>query len=168
MRANKEHIVIAVGATVIATTSTEEKADRLRKLGAAHVVNYRTTPQWGEAVRSLTPDNRGVDFIVETGGPGSMAESMVATRLNGILSIAGASGGYAGPSPHMMEVLMRGSNLRGIIVSGRKMYREYLEFVEAKGIKPALDDVAFDLKDVKQAYERMQQMKHFSKVVINI
>jgi NADPH:quinone reductase-like Zn-dependent oxidoreductase len=155
-------------ATVIATTSTEEKAARLRRLGASHVINYRETPEWGVAARLLTPDGCGADVVVETGGPGTMAQSMAATRLNGIIAIAGASGGYEQASPHVMEVLVRGINLRGIVVGGPQMYREFLEFIERTDWKPALDDIAFDLEDAQRAFERLQQMSHFSKIVINI
>ncbi|KAF4826596.1 Zinc-type alcohol dehydrogenase-like protein [Colletotrichum tropicale] len=61
----------AAGATVIATTSSSEKAERLRKLGADHVINYKENPEWGELAKTLTPNKEGLDLAVEVGGPAS-------------------------------------------------------------------------------------------------
>lgn len=72
----------AAGATVIATTSSEEKAERLKKLGADHVINYKKDPNWGETAKQLSRNKEGIDHIIEVGGPGSMAQS-----LKGTLSI---------------------------------------------------------------------------------
>ena len=60
-----------LGARVIATTSTVEKAERLKALGASDVINYTETRDWDPKVRELT-DGRGVDCIVEIGGPGTI------------------------------------------------------------------------------------------------
>lgn len=61
----------AAGARVVATTSSAEKADRLKKLGADHVINYKENPNWGQLAKSLTPNNEGVSLVVEVGGPSS-------------------------------------------------------------------------------------------------
>ena len=61
----------AGGARAIATTSTDEKAKRLKELGASHVINYKESPNWGELVKSLTPNKEGADIVVEVGGPAS-------------------------------------------------------------------------------------------------
>src|SRR5215468_10891144 len=77
------------GARVIATTSSEEKAERLKALGADAVVNYRTHPTWSDAVRELTA-GRGVDRVVEVGGPSTLAESIKSTRFEGEVAIVGS------------------------------------------------------------------------------
>ena len=79
-----------LGARVIATTSTAEKADRLRALGASEVIDYTETPNWDEKVRELT-NARGVDCVVEIGGPGTIAMSLKALAVGGHLSLIGAS-----------------------------------------------------------------------------
>jgi NADPH:quinone reductase-like Zn-dependent oxidoreductase len=66
---------VAAGAIVIATTSSEAKATRLRELGATHVINYKTDPNWGKTAKSLTPGQVGVDHILEVGGPGTLRQS---------------------------------------------------------------------------------------------
>src|SRR5690606_1980830 len=60
----------AMGATVVVTSSSDEKLERVRQLGADHVINYRETPEWGRAVRELT-GGRGADHVIEVGGPGT-------------------------------------------------------------------------------------------------
>lgn len=66
----------AAGATVIATTSSDEKAKRLEKLGADFVINYKKDPNWGETARNLSPGKHGVDHVIEVGGPGTMEQSL--------------------------------------------------------------------------------------------
>jgi NADPH:quinone reductase-like Zn-dependent oxidoreductase len=79
-----------LGARVIATTSTAEKAERLKALGASEVINYAETPVWDEKARELT-DGRGVDCIVEIGGPGTIAKSLKALAVGGHVNLIGAS-----------------------------------------------------------------------------
>ena len=75
------------GAAVIATSSSDEKLERIRALGADHVINYRQTPDWGKRVRDLT--GGGVDHVVEVGGPGTLAQSIAAVRVGGHISLIG-------------------------------------------------------------------------------
>src|SRR4051794_41553006 len=85
-----------MGAAVIATSSSDEKLDRVRALGADHTINYKAEPNWGEVVRQLT-DGRGVDHVVEVGGPGTLPQSITAVRNGGGISLIwGASGGGGG------------------------------------------------------------------------
>jgi NADPH:quinone reductase-like Zn-dependent oxidoreductase len=69
----------AAGATVIATTSSDEKGRRLSQMGADVVLNYRTDKNWGETAKKLSPNQTGVDHILEVGGPGTMAQSLKGT-----------------------------------------------------------------------------------------
>jgi NADPH:quinone reductase-like Zn-dependent oxidoreductase len=75
---------------VIATTSIPEKAERLKALGASDVINYWKTPDWDEQVRALT-EGRGVDCVVEIGGPGTIAMSLKALAIGGHISLIGSS-----------------------------------------------------------------------------
>src|SRR4051812_38189665 len=89
-------IAKAMGAAVIATSSSDEKLDRVRALGADHTINYKAEPNWGEVVRQLT-DGRGVDHVVEVGGPGTLPQSITAVRNGGHISlIVGVTGGGGG------------------------------------------------------------------------
>ncbi|KAK4548305.1 hypothetical protein LTR36_010175 [Oleoguttula mirabilis] len=158
---------VAAGATVVATTSSEAKADRLRRLGATHVVNYKTTPEWGASARGLTPDNRGFDVVVDVGGDMTLGQSVQAIRTDGIVVAAGLIGGSAEPVP-MMAALFNHCTVRGIIAGTRAQFDDMVKFVEAKNVKPALDDVVFGIRDVKDAYRRLDKQAHFSKIVIRL
>lgn len=78
---------LAAGATVIATTSSKEKAETLKKLGAHHVINYKETPEWGSEAKKLTPGGEGVTHVVEVGGPTTMAQSLKSIKIDGVISI---------------------------------------------------------------------------------
>ncbi|KAI0114073.1 hypothetical protein GGR51DRAFT_578308, partial [Nemania sp. FL0031] len=114
------------------------------------------TTKWGKAARQHTPGGRGVDHVVDIGG------YLTLTHM------AGDSGGFDVKPTDIFEVLWNGIILRGILIGGRQMLKDMMEWMEAHSLKPALDDVAFELRDAKQAYERLDGMKHFSKVVIKI
>ncbi|HZD26202.1 MAG TPA: NAD(P)-dependent alcohol dehydrogenase, partial [Alphaproteobacteria bacterium] len=80
------------GAEVIATSSSDEKLEKVRTLGADHLINYRETPEWGKRARELT-GGRGVDLVVEVGGAGTLKESVRATRIDGTIAMIGVLAG---------------------------------------------------------------------------
>lgn len=160
---------MAAGANVIATTSSATKAERLRGLGAKHVLNYRTQPNWGTEAKNLTPGGRGVDHVVDVGGKITLPESMDAVRLDGLITVAGViAGSNDTPGPEAMSALWRVYVMRGILLGTRNMLRDMLAWFGEHGIRPALDDVVFGLEDAKKAYERLDKQEHFSKVIIKI
>ncbi|KAH9906443.1 NAD(P)-binding protein [Xylariomycetidae sp. FL2044] len=163
-------IAVAAGATVIATTSSDAKASRLRELGAAHVLNYRATSAWGAEARKLTPGQKGVDFVVDIGGLKTLPESLQAIRRDGIIAMGGFVGGFDAAPVDIMTTLHRICILRGVLLGSRDMLREMGEFLEEKTVDIALDDdgVMFGLEDALGAYERLEGQKHFSKVVITM
>lgn len=163
---------MAVGANVIAITSSEARAERLSALGASHVINYKEQPNWGDIAKSFTPDQRGVDHIVDVVGPKTLSQALASLRYHGLITIAGMLGGTAGDEktadPGMMSALWKHSTYRGIILGSQKMFFDMIKFMEEKDIKPAVDDVAFPLEEAKKAFERLENWEHFSKVVIKI
>ncbi|KAK7222234.1 hypothetical protein V2G26_010237 [Clonostachys chloroleuca] len=159
---------VAVGAIVVATTSSEEKGSTLKALGASHIVNYRQTPSWGAAAKELTPSGRGFDIIVDVGGNATLSQSVAAVRRNGVITVVGMIGeADVEPTP-MMAVLFVACVVRGILLGSRTMMRSMVKFVEDNDIKLALDDEVFALANVKDAFRRLEEQKHFSKVVIQI
>ena len=87
----------AAGAKVIATTSSEAKAELLKKLGVDEVINYKEVPNWGEEAKRLT-GGEGVSHVVEVGGPSTFGQSLKATRIEGVVTAVGFVGGpVAGP-----------------------------------------------------------------------
>lgn len=161
-------LAVAAGATVIATTSTEEKATRLKALGAAQVVNYRTNrDSWGAEARRLTTDERGFDFVIDIGGNQTLSQSLAAVRVDGVITVVGMVGDDAEPVP-MLAALMHTCIIRGILAGSRNQFRELVRFIDEKKVVPAIDDVVFELAEAKEAYRRLKEKKHFSKVVIRI
>lgn len=158
----------AVGATVVATTSSEDKATRLRELGAKYTINYRPNPGgWGQEARTLTPGGRGFDMVVDIGGNATLAQSLSAVRTDGVVVAAGLVGGEAEPVP-LLYALAHACIVRGVLLGSRNQLRDLVRFVDEKGVIPVIDDVVFELADAKEAYRFLSEQKHFSKVVIRI
>lgn len=155
----------AMGATVIATSSSDEKLERLKALGADHLINYKAEPNWGAAARKLT-DGRGVDHVIEVGGSGTMPESITAARVGGHISVIGVLAGVAGPIP---TVLIMAKNLRviGLTVGSRRHQLDMIRAIEANAIKPVID-THFPLERLADAFRHQESNKHFGKICVDI
>jgi NADPH:quinone reductase-like Zn-dependent oxidoreductase len=153
----------AVGATVIATTSSAAKADQLKALGAAEVVNYVDDPQWGRSVRALT-GGRGVDRVVEVGGPGTIAESLRAVALGGEIASVGFLS-TDNPGIDFFQLKMSGASFRNITVGDRAALLDLNRAISATGLKPIIDRVfAFD--EAREAFSHLEGGAHLGKIVI--
>ncbi|MBK5913745.1 zinc-dependent alcohol dehydrogenase family protein [Rhodocyclus purpureus] len=156
-------IAKAMGATVIATSSSDEKLERARQLGADHLVNYRREENWGERVRELT-HGRGVDHVVEVGGPGTLAQSITATRIGGHIALIGVLTGLGGQVP-TAALMARQQRLQGLIVGSRQHQIDLVRAVEATGIKPVIDK-SFALPEIAEAFKLQRSGGHFGKIVL--
>ena len=153
-----------VGATVIATSSSDEKLEKATALGADHIVNYRTREDWDKAVLELT-DGRGVDHVVEVGGTGTLTKSVRAVRVGGHIALIGAldMAGEFNPIP----VFMKGIRVQGIFVGSRQMFENMdVKISEAK-MHPVIDRT-FGFDEAKDALRYMESGSHFGKIVIKI
>ncbi len=150
------------GATVIATSSSDEKLERVRGLGASDVINYKTNPDWDKSVRQLT-GGRGVDLIVEVGGAGTLPKSLRAARLGGTIALIGvlSGGGEFNPVP----ILMKNIRLQGIFVGSRRMFESMLRAVESHRLQPVVDRI-FPFDRAVEAFKYLESGAHFGKVVI--
>ena len=165
----RSQFAIAVGATVIATTSSEEKAVKLKSLGATHVLNYRTTPEWGDAAKGLTPDGKGVHIVVDVGGLSTLSESLKAIRTEGLIAMTGLlGGGPSTPTPILLDCLTSLCTARGVLVGSVRQFEVMNRFIEEKQIKPVLDQKCFNLDEVREAYSYLMAQKHFSKIGIKM
>lgn len=107
---------------VIATTSSPTKAEALKQLGAQYVINYKTEPTWGALAKSLSFNGEGVDHIIEVGGQVTMAQSLQAVKIDGVISlinVVGVVGGAGGGGEGIMDILVRHSTVKGIVVGSR-------------------------------------------------
>jgi NADPH:quinone reductase-like Zn-dependent oxidoreductase len=155
----------AAGARVILTSQSEEKRQRARALGADHVIDYRATPNWGEAAYAWT-ERRGVDLVVEVGGPGTFDQSIAALRYGGTMSLLGVLTGARG-EVNTYGVFQKGLRVRGVYVGSRRMFEALNRALVVNELHPIVDRV-FSFDDVRQAYEYLASGAHFGKVVIRV
>lgn len=154
---------------MVATTSSGEKARKLRDLGADHILDYTRQPDWGAAAKQLTPDGRGVDHVVDVGGAPTLPQAVEAVRRDGLVSVVGLVAGRGDERPlEVMSALWNLCMFRGVLLGSRAMFKDMVQWFHDKGIKPAVDKMAFELKDADKAYERLEKQEHFAKVVITI
>ena len=157
-------IARAAGAEVIVTSSSDAKLVRAGALGASHGINYRTQPDWGRAAVGLAGD-AGIGHVVETGGVGTLAQSMEAVGFNGEIALIGVmTVGQMSP-PYML--MGKGASIRGIFVGSGAMAERLNAAIDANGIKPAIDRV-FPLEETIEAYRYQASDALFGKVVIRL
>ena len=154
----------AAGYRTIITSSSDVKLERARVLGAEHLINYRTTPEWGAAARAIT-GGKGVDFVMEVGGAGTLSHSLKAIALMGHISIIGVLGGAAEPL-QMGSMISTGAKLQGVSVGSRAMFEAMCQAIEAHGIAPVVDKV-FPFTEARAAFEAMRAGEHFGKIVLS-
>lgn len=154
---------------MIATTSSEDKAKKLKALGAQHVVNYRETPEWGQVVKSLTSDGKGAHIVVDVGGASTLAQSLKAVRVDGLVSASGILGESPdGKIPNVLDLIWAPCMARGVILGSRDQFVAMNKFIEEHDVKPVVDEKTFELRSAREAYGYMSEQKHFSKVGIQI
>lgn len=153
------------GARVIITSSSDEKLERAKLLGADAGINYRSTPDWDQEVLKLT-DGRGVDHVIEVGGSGTLARSFQAVGYRGQVSLIGVLSGREGDTtPH--PLMLKGARLQGIFVGNRAMFEDMNRAIEVNQLRPVVDKV-FPFEEAKQAYPYQLSGAHFGKIVISV
>ncbi|KAF7189239.1 Zinc-type alcohol dehydrogenase-like protein [Pseudocercospora fuligena] len=162
-------IALTAGATVIATTSSDTKGEELKKLGVHHVINYKTDSAWGETAKKLTKDGQGLHHIIEVGGETTMAQSLKAVRCEGVISIIGFLGGRPESQLCSLDDLLKTRAIaRGLSVASREQFIEMNKFIDEHKIKPHIDKRIFKFDELKEAYQYMDDQKHWGKIVIDI
>lgn len=155
----------AMGATAIVTSSSDAKLERARAMGADFTVNYKADPEWGRTVRNWT-GKRGVDHVLEIGGPGTLAQSIVACRIGGHISMIGILTGIKGEVP-TLALMAKQIKLQGIIVGSRRHQLDMIRGLEATGIKPVIDKT-FLLASLADAFRYEEEAGHFGKICVEI
>ncbi|WP_233853836.1 zinc-dependent alcohol dehydrogenase family protein [Paraburkholderia sp. HD33-4] len=152
------------GARVIATTSSAEKAARLKALGADEVINYVETPAWGERVRELT-EGRGVDRVLEVGGAGTLAQSIKAVASRGEIALIGF---LASDTVDLgfNDLFRSGGIFYRISVGHRAGLRDLVRAITASGLKPVIDTV-FPFERALDAWRHFDDRAFMGKVVIS-
>ncbi len=151
----------AAGYRTIITSSSDEKLARAKAMGADHTINYKTTPEWGKAVRDIVPD--GAHFIMEVGGGGTIQQSLRAVRIGGHIAIIGVVAGAGDINPAVL--IGNSAKLQGLSVGSREMFEAMCRAIELHQISPVVDKV-YAWTDAKAAFAAMQGGEHFGKIVL--
>ncbi len=153
------------GAKVIITSSSDVKLARARQMGADETINYQTTPDWEQIVRKLTGD-RGVDNVIELGGPGTLRKSLACARVSGRVSLIGVLAGTDG-TVNPLPALFNRVAIQGIYVGSGAMFEAMNRAISANQLEPIVNRV-FAFADALDAYRYLKSGDHFGKVVIRI
>ncbi len=155
-----------LGATVIATTSSDKKGEVLRRLGADHVVNYAEIADWGLHVKKQITGGVGVDCVVEVGGAGTINQSLSAVRWGGEVVLVGF---LTSDNPGMDYFQLKGSGatVRAIGVGDRAGLEDLARVVGSERLKPVIDKV-FPFGEAKAAFDHLKAARHIGKVVIAV
>ncbi len=152
------------GASVIATSSSDEKLARARELGADVGINYRTTPNWDTAVREATK-GRGVDIVVETAGA-TLAKSLSALAFGGFVGVVGFVAGFEATLP-VRQLIGPMVRVQGIAVGSRARFEAMNRAIAQHKLRPVIDST-FALERAAEAFKRMERGDHFGKIVVAI
>jgi NADPH:quinone reductase-like Zn-dependent oxidoreductase len=150
------------GATVIITSSSEEKLDRLKALGADHLVNYKDTPEWHKTAREITKGS-GVDLVVEVGGAGTLGKSIQAVRPGGMVALIGVLSGVA-VELNLGPVVTQNIRLQGVTVGARDLFEDMIRAIESHGIEPPVDKNLFAFENLGEAIKSIPEGRHFGKI----
>jgi NADPH:quinone reductase-like Zn-dependent oxidoreductase len=150
------------GARAIATSSSDEKLDKTKNLGADEIINYKKTPDWDSEVLRLT--NRiGVDHVVEVGGAGTLSKSLNSVRVAGHVAVIGVLAGAGEFDPR--SILMKAVRVQGILIGSRQMFEEMNNAIKTNRLRPVIDKT-FAFKEVTDALRYMESGRHFGKIVV--
>lgn len=152
------------GARVLAITSSEDKAQKLKDLGAESVVNYRTSPDWDRDILDLT-DGKGVDKVIDIAGEATIVKSAAASRIGGEIGLVGFTSGFGGGLPPI-DILSRGLTITGIGIGPRTSFEALLAAMAVTDMHPVIDTV-FPFAEYRDAYRRIESGNHIGKVIID-
>lgn len=159
-------IVLASGGRTIITSSSDEKLERAKSLGASETINYRTTPDWDKEVWRLT-QKRGVDHILEVGGPGTLGKSLASVASGGNIAQIGVLTGFEAPDVSLFPLVSKNATMSGIYVGDVESFREFARFLEVTQIQPVIDRT-FAFEETREAYDYMKSGAHFGKIVVSV
>ena len=157
-------ILKAMDANVIITSSSNEKLERAKELGADHTINYNENPEWGSEAFSLS--NGGVNLVIEIGGESTFPQTLNALRIGGHISVIGALGGI-NVELNLMQMVFKNVHVHGITVGSREDHMELNNFMEKHEIHPVIGKTVGIDNAINEIYG-MSSGSHFGKIVIDI
>ncbi len=155
-----------LGATVILTSSSDDKLKVGSDLGATHLINYRTTPEWETEVKRLTA-GRGADLVIDLGGPATLGQSLHSARMGGTVAVIGVLSGFDMAPISVAEVMLNNLRVIGITVGSVRAHGELCELMSKAGTKPHISHV-FDWEKLEEALGVMRAGEHVGKIALTI
>jgi NADPH:quinone reductase-like Zn-dependent oxidoreductase len=152
-----------VGARALLLSSSADKRQRALELGADAVADYRERSDWGDWVLELT-DGRGADVILDTGGAGTLAQSLRAVRIGGHVSLIGVLAG-AQEKLNILPLVMKAVRVQGVVVGHQEQLRQLIRAYLHSFMRPVVD-TTFALEALPEAMAYLEAGRHFGKVVI--
>ena len=156
----------AHGATVILTSSSDDKLEFGRSLGADHVINYRSTPDWERTVRTIT-GGEGADLVLDLGGQDTLGRSVKAARSDGSVAIIGVLSGHGNADFPVSDAMTRQVRLYGVAVGSVEAHRDLARAVTATGLRPQISHT-FAWTDMAEARRVQHANEHLGKIAITI
>jgi len=157
-------LAVAQGAKVIVTSSSDAKLDRARAMGAWKTINYRNEPQWDQVAIEMT-GGRGVDHVLELGGPDTYQRSVNAVAAGGQIAQIGVLTGFAAQAD-IRPLQFKNASIHGICVGSVQQYSRLNQFLTDKQLHPVIDQ-RFRFDQAADAYECLRHAQHFGKLVID-
>jgi len=155
-------IAALCGARVIATSSTDEKLQRAKALGATDLVNYRKE-DWSKRVWQLT-ERRGADLVVDAIGKETLNASVRAVRKGGTITIPGGTSGQQ-VELDLRYVFWKQVRLLGSTMGNVREFRRAMDLVASGRLKPAVGGV-YPAARAREAFELLERGGHFGKLVV--
>ncbi len=159
-------IASAIGAKVIVTSSRPNKLAKAESMGAWQTIDTSSDTEWDRRVWKMT-EGKGVDHIVEVGGPGTLERSMKSIAAGGQIHLIGVLTGFGAPTTSLFPLLARNVTLNGLYVGSREHFTQLNAFIEQHRLQPVVDRV-FGFNEAPAAFDYLEQAGHFGKVVIDV
>jgi len=155
--------VHALGGQPFITSSSDEKLEKAKELGASATINYKKFPDWDKQVLELT-NGKGVDHVIEVVGGENLNRSLNAVKLSGTISFIGLIAGLSAPI-NTYQFVTKNVRIHGIETGSREMFDEMNQFIELHQVKPVIDKV-FDYDETREALKYLESGVHFGKIVV--
>jgi NADPH:quinone reductase-like Zn-dependent oxidoreductase len=153
----------ALGARPIVTSSSDEKLEKARALGASATINYKKFPAWEDQVLELT-GGRGADHVIEVVGGENLNRSLRAVKVSGTVSFIGVLAGLSAPV-NTYQFMTKNVRLHGIETGSKEMFEEMNHFIEVRRLRPVIDST-FAFRDAREALRHLESGAHFGKVAV--
>ena len=151
------------GARVFATTSSDQKAERLKSMGVEEVINYKEDERWGKTIFKMT--DGGVDHVLDVGGGSTMRNSIEATAMNGHIYSIGILGGGRKGEITFPKLFFKHIRMTGLAVGSVEMQNKMVEAININGLDPVIDK-SFGFEELVDAFKYQATGKHFGKIIL--